>query len=443
MNVLNQIWDFFASVKLAIFTLCTLAVTSIIGTVVPQGEPAAYYVQNYGIKLARFIDVLDFSKMYYSWWFLGLLGLLSANLIICSIERLPRVWRLITADNGDVAAENLKKMTLSRTWTTTADQPPLSGDQCRKLLEEAGWKPAARKDRQGNLLFFSQKGRWSRLGVYFVHLSILVIFLGAIVGHFTGFKGSIMIPELNLAEKIFSSKNQSTIDLGFAIRCNSFAIDFYKNGMPKEYQSSLTVIEDGKEVFTKTIEVNSPLQYRGITFYQSSYQGYKDFIFTITDESDGDAKTFSVPFQKQFTWQDKQVRFGVVNAEALGQRVTRSKIWFKYGDSPAVSKWLDDNTTEVFDVGTGRFAVSVKQMYATGLQVAKDPGVWIVYLGCLLMLLGLYMAFFMSHKKIWLHFSEKNHSSELILAGSVNKNRFSFTSQFEKIEEHIDKNVTT
>src|SRR6185369_10529295 len=34
------------------------------------------------------------------------------------------------------------------------------------------------------------------------------------------------------------------------------------------------------------------------------------------------------------------------------------------------------------------------RMY-TGLQVAKDPGVWVVWLGCTLMIVGLFIAFFM------------------------------------------------
>ena len=29
----------------------------------------------------------------------------------------------------------------------------------------------------------------------------------------------------------------------------------------------------------------------------------------------------------------------------------------------------------------------------TGLQVAKDPGVWVVWLGCTLMMVGIYVAF--------------------------------------------------
>jgi len=56
------------------------------------------------------------------------------------------------------------------------------------------------------------------------------------------------------------------------VRCDRFEISFYKGGgRPKEFVSELTVIENGQEVMQKTIEVNDPLFYKGLTFYQSSY----------------------------------------------------------------------------------------------------------------------------------------------------------------------------
>ena len=45
----------------------------------------------------------------------------------------------------------------------------------------------------------------------------------------------------------------------------------YKNGAPKEYRSSLTILENGEPVLTKDIIVNDPLQYKGISMFQSSY----------------------------------------------------------------------------------------------------------------------------------------------------------------------------
>ena len=86
--------------------------------------------------------------------------------------------------------------------------------------------------------------------------------------------------------------------------------------------------------------------------------------------------------------------------------------------------------------GDESYTFFAKQMYATGLQVAKDPGVWIVYLGCFLMMAGLYVAFFMSHRRIWLVFDEKDNTA-LLLAGSTNKNKIGFEKNFLDMEEAI------
>jgi len=432
----NSIWNFFSSVNLAIFTLSFIAISSIIGTVIPQGESHAFYVKNYGPQMAQFFQVLDIPDMYYSWWFTGLLGLLSANLIICSIDRFPAVWKIIHADNLSSTPSKLEKMRESSSWQGVKSITEKMN--IVDILQSNGWKAESKKSETGEM-FFSQKGAWSRTGVYIVHTSMLVIFIGAIVGHFGGFKGNVMIPETQGTSKIFSSDTRTPVELGFEVRCDSFAIEYYDNGMVKEYKSHLTILEDGQEVLQKYIEVNGPLTYKGITFYQSSYEGYQDFIITVGDDSSGESKAFTVPFQKQQGWKEKEIRFGIINAEALGQRIVRSKLWAKAGDSPAVIEWLEDGKDISIKDGDKNYTLAAKQMYATGLQVAKDPGVWLVYIGCGLMLLGLYMAFFMSHKKIWLYQKTDGDDVSVVLAGSANKNKIEFSKQFAELEKQIRK----
>ncbi|BHH82968.1 cytochrome c biogenesis protein ResB [Desulforhopalus sp. 52FAK] len=436
MTNLKNIWNFFASVKLAIFTLCSLAITSIIGTIIPQGEAAGFYVKQYGASAAQFMQVLDIPDMYYSWWFLSLLLILSINLIVCSIERFPRVWKIIQTDNLQVSAERIGKMSSAREWQISAEN--INKINPEDIFKSVSMHPE-KKETEAGTLYFSQKGKYSRTGVYIVHLSILVIFLGAIVGSIYGFKGSVMIPEMQGTNKFFSSEDSSSIDLGFTVRCDQFIIEFYDNGMPKEYQSTLTVSENEKKIFTTDIEVNSPLTYKGFTFYQSSYQGYQDFILTVTDKESGETKQAIIPFQKQQNWEEMDLRYGIVNAEAVGQRVTRTKLWLKSGDSPATLTWLNDNQQGVITTENNSYDVTVKQMYATGLQVAKDPGVWIVYLGCGLMLLGLYMAFFLSHRRLWLFHDTSAANHKLILGGNANKNKLAFKQLFSKLENKIDK----
>jgi uncharacterized Tic20 family protein len=53
---------------------------------------------------------------------------------------------------------------------------------------------------------------------------------------------------------------------------NNFALLYEQTGMVvKDYKSILRVVDGGKTVMTKTIEVNDPLKYKGYVFYQSSY----------------------------------------------------------------------------------------------------------------------------------------------------------------------------
>ncbi len=78
-------------------------------------------------------------------------------------------------------------------------------------------------------------------------------------------------------------------------------------------------------------------------------------------------------------------------------------------------------------------------MYATGLQVAKDPGVWWVYAGCGLMLFGLYVAFFMSHRRIWLLVANSKEGAEIIVAGSANKNRPGFEKMFDNLASELEQ----
>ena len=52
-NNKNEVWAFFSSVKLALFTFFVLAVTSIIGTVIPQGKEMQFYVDSFGAGTAK------------------------------------------------------------------------------------------------------------------------------------------------------------------------------------------------------------------------------------------------------------------------------------------------------------------------------------------------------------------------------------------------------
>ena len=71
----------------------------------------------------------------------------------------------------------------------------------------------------------------------------------------------------------------------------------------------------------------------------------------------------------------------------------------------------------------------LNEIFFTGLQVARDPGVNIVWVGCTLMVVGIMIAFFLSHKRLWIRLSRGGDGRvDVVLAGSTNKNRLVITS---------------
>ena len=91
----NPLWAFFASVQLALFLLFVLAGTSILGTVVPQNKSPDEYLHAFGAFKYQLLSVLGIFDMYHSWWFQGFLMLLTVNIVVCSIERLSKTWKII------------------------------------------------------------------------------------------------------------------------------------------------------------------------------------------------------------------------------------------------------------------------------------------------------------------------------------------------------------
>ena len=442
----NPFWAFFSSVKLALFILFTLASTSIIGTVVQQNKPASFYTELYGPNLAKLMQTLSIPDMYNSWWFMILLALFSMNLIICSLERIPNAWRLVNMDNLATDPNRLKKMGMRKSIemeNSVAD----AVEETNSFLTGKGWKPEQRELETGTLLF-SQKGGWTRFGVYVVHTSILIILIGAIIGssriansilkdpHFA-FKGGVNIPETQQTDVVYSYLTQQPLNLGFTVRCDSFYIEYYPNGMPKDYVSNVTVLENGQEVLKKVIEVNEPLIYKGITFYQSSYQPYQDYVLTVKNQTTGQEKKDIVPYAKQVRWEEDGASFGIINMEVRGEAVSRFKIWFSDDQGEPAKFWLEPNREAIIERPSGTYTLSAKQLYATGLQVAKDPGVWWVYSGCGLMLVGLLIALFMSHRKVWAFVSEEDGQVTVLFAGSANKNKLGFEKTFSALVEDM------
>ncbi|ORJ60685.1 hypothetical protein B5V00_07160 [Geothermobacter hydrogeniphilus] len=446
-SFLEIIWDFFCSLKLAITTLILLALTSIIGTVVQQGKPAQEYIQEYGERVYRVFVALDFVDMYHSWWFLTLLNIFAINLICCSIKRLPRILKLVKHPVLTPDEKHYRRFA-NRDEFTVPVAVDRAGDRLAVFMRKHFAAPVVTA-RDGRTHLFAQKMAWARFGVYVVHLSILIIFAGAIIGSVWGYKAYVNIAEGTSTDKVWPRDSQNPIAIGFEVRCDNFEVTYYPGTRrPKEFTSDLVVLEGGREVLKKTIEVNDPLSYRGLTFYQSSYgpAGEPVFKLTVTERSSG-----------------RKLKFEAQRGEHIALPDGSSFAVSDYTDSyksfgPAIQMHLNDKTGKhgnafvvfqrfpEFDAQRGgaySFAVdSFEQQFYTGLQVAKDPGVWVVWTGCFLLVAGCFSAFFLSHRRIWLTIEPAGDGSLVRVAGNAHRNQPAFEIFFEDFKSRLKEELT-
>ena len=115
----QRFWDFFASVKLSFVLLLSLALASVLGTLLPQKEHVSVYVQQFGESGARLILGLRLDDMYHAPWFLLLLALLAFNLVVCSLNRLPQTLKLMAKE----PAAELKRSRSAQESLTLAGSP--------------------------------------------------------------------------------------------------------------------------------------------------------------------------------------------------------------------------------------------------------------------------------------------------------------------------------
>ncbi len=436
---LAQIIDFFASVKLAIVILITLAATSIIGTVLPQGEPLEMVVQRSGPTTARLIAFFQLQDMYHSWWFQWLLLLLSVNLIVCSLKRFSSTWKVIQAPPRPVSDGLFDTLPFRKKMRLSIDLDS-SRDRVHALLGKK-FKVVKSLEAPSGLAFYAEKGRYSRLGVYLVHFSILVIFAGAIAGSLWGFKGFMNLKEGETKDKITIGNSGGFRALGFSVRCDRFLVSFYENGMPKEYRSDLSILERGREVQKASIRVNDPFTYQGITFYQATWDRVPSTVDLSLTQGDqvrkvtvAQGRITEIPGTPYSLSLERFVNDLSNFGPALGL------ILLKDGREVEHS-WILAEHPEFHGNQLADFRIKVEEMktrYVTGLQVNQDPGIWFIWIGSCLMLLGFIVAFYFSHQQVWVWLREKKDPKgktrmELDFGGTAHKNRAGFILNLERL----------
>ncbi|MCL2933206.1 MAG: cytochrome c biogenesis protein [Trichodesmium sp. MAG_R03] len=433
----REILPLLADLRLAISLLLIIAICSISGTVIEQGESIDFYQENYPEKPALFgfltwkvILLLELDHVYRTWWFLLILILFGASLTACTFTRqLPALksanrWKFYNKK------QQFKNLALS------AEIETASLDSLEKILHQRGYYISKEGDK-----LYGRKGIIGKVGPIIVHASMLIILAGSIIGSMTGFVGQEIVP----SGETFQVKNivdagifaESQIPRNWSVRVNRFWIDYTPEGTINQFYSDLSILDKSREeVDRKTIFVNQPMRYHGVTMYQA------DWAIAAVKVRINKSPIFRLPMVK-------------LNTVGEG-RIWGTWVPTKPDLSEGISLLAKDlqGTVLIYDV-TGKLVASVREgmstevngvtlfvdkiIGSTGLQIKADPGIPIVYLGFGLLMLSVLMSY-VSHSQIWAW----QQKEQLYIAGKTNRASVGFEREMLKILEILrsDNNIS-
>ncbi len=466
---LSALWTKFyktlASIRTGVILLITVVIFSAAGTFVmqrPTSEPGQLE-RAYSPSTLAWLDQFGLTDVFHSWWFLTLLALVSLSIIFASLERWPNAWRFYARPYR--RPEPHFRAALAHRTTI----PIRNADEGIDAAERAFRKlrlPTERISGSDGVSLYSEKNRFAVLAVYVIHASLLFIFAGGIIDGLVGYRGFMSIDEGQTTNQfsVRTAKGEFPRTLPFSVRCDEARQENYKDaqkrdtGMPKKYWSKLDVVEDGKVAKTKVIIVNDPLVYRGIRLFQASMGQSGTLRSASLELKTADGKTQEIglrpgvaaqvapdtsltlfKFVPDFYIQDNEVftKSESPNNPALGFVVNQAGQEHKAWIFPANS-----NTATVPALGMTLTLTGGDLANFTGLEVSYEPGQWAVWTGCLLMGVGLVIAFYIVHIRFWaIAVHDDKQGLVLWVGGAFNKNKERFEDRYNALVSAIQREI--
>lgn len=416
MSLHTSLRSFFSSIRLTIVLLILIAFLSVSGTLIPQQEGSHELIGRLNPLTAALLIHFQVFDIFHSYVFRALMVLLSLNILVCSLNRIPVSLRLINAPAFPVPHDFFENVEPDR--IVMSDMPK---DEMIRRLEAFLKKRFGKiltEGKDGTAFIFAERHRFAHLGVYVVHLSILVIILGTLVGSFSGFEGYLRIDEGQSVQALELRGGRGIRPLDFSVRCDRFLVDFYENGAPKTYRSDLSFIKDGRVVHQGAVLVNHPVTFESIRFYQSSYEPSPNNRAFLSYARSGLRKDITVTARDVIDLAEDKATLTVLRIEQnimgmgpavkLGVESSRGDVqfWvFKLLEEIKAANPMLLERVPLFDPARFKpyiFTLNgVEQKYQTVLQGVNDPALPIIIIGAFLMVNGLLIVFYLSHWRLW------------------------------------------
>jgi len=477
-SILTRVLKLFCSVRFGVTLLVLLGLACLIGMLVMQQNVDGFdrYFADLTPAQRLVYGKLGIFDIYHSWYFNALLALLSANIVLTSVDRFPKAWKFLSKPNVTVPVRWLRDQKQTAEIALEGSQDFVI-ERIRATMKEFGWKKFRLGEKNGKVFVLGESGAWNRLGAYAVHVGLLTIFLG---GFLTGQFGSTGNMPLTPGESTnlthdtlveLDKANEITKRLPFEVTCT----DIQQKLIKKEgsIDASNTIdwitrfrIKDETGEHDASVQMNRPFDYRGYRFFQASFVPVgraRNITLDIVPAEGGETQTVNIPRDGSATLADgTRINFSEFRAVFSIRPEDPNEDTSNYENPAAVLQVFRPGSAPqtAYAFGPQMANIPVAKKPVLGylfrladfekvsaqhvLSVQRDPGATVVYVGFVLLVLTLIAVFFFSHQRVWAAIeSTPDNKHNIVLGGNTNRNSNAFGEKFDKFARKLKEVVTT
>ena len=411
----------FTSVDFAVVQIIALSLLAVVGMTIRQlpgfafrsagdyetamADLHARYDPVFGRGIVDAMERLQVFHIFSSTWFTIGLVVLVVSILVCTLDRTPRLWR---------QSKEIRVVQPDAFYDPELpDRAALSG------LDAAAVRASLRRRRftvreaevDGIRFLYGDRNRWTKMATLLSHLGLILFLVAGVVTWRFGDEQGLIVAEGDT----LTVQPIGTPGLLLVKNYDFQAPGFLETGRATDFTTDLGVFQNGTEIARKTIRVNDPLAVAGYTFHENGFGPAPDLLITdqagrplwdgpvpLTDQAAGfPYGTLAVPGRDvglQLLLQRQPDGTGVVLV--LPYRVT--------GTAADGSPTIEELTPVAISAGEARARPASTSPWASGrfsdytlLIAKKDPGQGIVWAAFILLIVGLAITFYLPRRRVW------------------------------------------
>ena len=413
----KKLINLLSSPYLAAVLFVFLAIIVFISTYIPQESSvgSGSLIDRFGLENYKLIKSLGLNDAFHSSWYIFLLFILSFNLTIASFYKVfPRSRKAFRW------ASFLK---INKNYKNQIQKPLNEWTDFQKKLKKNFWE--IRLNSENNSLI-ARKGAFHRLGPSITHIGILIIMLGAFISLLFGFNGIIKGFESDrfiITEKLDAKRSYILVEqakifhsdywLGespnFEVEIDKTERFNYANNQPKQWKTDLSFYStDGILLNSQKMEVNKPISFKNVDFYQADWKRVLKIIFNkqnfeINLDQVGQKEMAFISINKDLgllfliSPKDQTLNLISVTGNLNNSILQNPQNLLKNGHLKLLASNLKPN--DKAQIGPMQFQF-IGAFSQTGIQFKHSPGDLLMIIGMCILLIGVFIAFG-SKRFIW------------------------------------------